>query len=238
MSDYDECSDPALIAAKDDVTTDFIAEFFLEDLSVCDDLINFFNASDYATRYKTAGECGHGLDLKVKKSVDLTLDLTKAFPENQRYMEELQKCCTKYIEKFPACNTNSPWAIIEPYNIQYYEPGDGYYAYHCERGGTSSLIPFRHLVWMTYLNDVPDGGTEFYHQKKYVPAERGKTLIWPVDWTYTHRGVPSQTKDKYIITGWYTLYRRGYEYKFMQDDLSRPATLVRAPESNILILPR
>lgn len=238
MSDYDSHSDERIISKKEDATDDFIGEFFIDDLSVCDELITFFESHDYAIRYKSQGECGHGIDEKVKKSTDLTLDLTKDFPANQRYMQELQKCCLKYIEKFPACDLNSPWAIIEPYNIQHYAPGEGYYAYHSERGGTSSLIPFRHLVWMTYLNDVPDGGTEFYHQKKYVPAEKGKTLIWPVDWTYTHRGVPSPTKNKYIITGWYTYYRNGYEFKFMQDDLSRPATLVRKPESNILILPR
>ena len=57
---------------------------------------------------------------------------------------------------------------------------------------------------MTYLNDVTDGGeTEFYHQQLKIKAERGKTLIWPVDWTYTHRGVVSNTQEKYIITGWY-----------------------------------
>jgi hypothetical protein len=57
---------------------------------------------------------------------------------------------------------------------------------------------------MTYLNTVTDqGGTEFLHQNLTVNAEQGKTLIWPADWTYTHRGVISPTQEKYIITGWF-----------------------------------
>ena len=32
----------------------------------------------------------------------------------------------------------------------------------------------RHMVFMTYLNDVSDGGeTEFYHQDVKVKAEKG-----------------------------------------------------------------
>jgi hypothetical protein len=55
---------------------------------------------------------------------------------------------------------------------------------------------------MTYLNDVDDGGTEFYYQKTIIKAEKGLTLIWPADWTYTHKGQISNTKEKTIITGW------------------------------------
>ena len=57
---------------------------------------------------------------------------------------------------------------------------------------------------MTYLNDVIDRGeTEFFHQKIKVKPKKGLTLIWPVDWTFYHRGIPSPTQEKYIITGWY-----------------------------------
>jgi len=55
------------------------------------------------------------------------------------------------------------------------------------------------------LNDVSNAGeTEFLHQELKVKPEKGLTLIWPCDWTYTHRGVPSPTEDKYIITGWFS----------------------------------
>jgi hypothetical protein len=62
----------------------------------------------------------------------------------------------------------------------------------------------RHLVFMTYLNDVTDGGeTEFFYQKLKVKPEKGLTLIWGADWTFTHRGITSPTQTKYIVTGWF-----------------------------------
>jgi hypothetical protein len=64
---------------------------------------------------------------------------------------------------------------------------------------------------MTYLNDVEDGGgTEFLNQKLVVHAKKGKTLIWPADWTHTHRGVVSPTQEKYIITGWLNYMDKQY----------------------------
>ena len=56
---------------------------------------------------------------------------------------------------------------------------------------------------MTYLNDVDDGGTEFLYQKITIPAKKGLTIVWPTQWTHTHRGQISHTKEKRIITGWY-----------------------------------
>ena len=59
---------------------------------------------------------------------------------------------------------------------------------------------------MTYLNNVTDKGeTEFLHQKLKIKPEIGKTLIWPTDFTHTHRGIPSPTQEKYIVTGWFLL---------------------------------
>ena len=57
---------------------------------------------------------------------------------------------------------------------------------------------------MTYLNDVSDGGeTEFFHQKLKVKPVKGKTVLWPTDFTHLHRGITSPTEDKYIATGWF-----------------------------------
>ena len=58
---------------------------------------------------------------------------------------------------------------------------------------------------MTYLNDVPDGGTDFKYQKITCPAKKGLTILWPPDWHHTHKGQVSKKHDKYIITGWYSL---------------------------------
>ena len=64
----------------------------------------------------------------------------------------------------------------------------------------------RHLVFMTYLNDVENGGTEFYYFPDTMYKQKGLTIIWYVGWTHTHRGVVNDVDEKYIITGWYSFY--------------------------------
>ena len=55
---------------------------------------------------------------------------------------------------------------------------------------------------MTYLNTVDNAGTEFYYQKLKIPCKKGLTLIWPSDFTHTHKGIINEKKEKYILTGW------------------------------------
>jgi hypothetical protein len=179
----------------------FIHRAYLSDLTVCDELIQMFTLSND----KGPGQIIGGVNNSVKASTDLTFSSReiKHWPPLVKYFSLLQRICNEYIELYPTCNAYAPWSI-ENFNIQHYAPNEGFFSWHCER--TNSKRPFtnRHLVWMTYLNDVQDaGGTEFLHQKEVVQPRKGLTLIWPVDWTYTHRGIPSPTEHKYIITGWY-----------------------------------
>ena len=70
-------------------------------------------------------------------------------------------------------------------------------------GQTDLKYLHRTLVWMTYLNDVEDGGeTEFPMFGLKVRPQRGKTLFWPAEWTHAHLGAIVKKGNKYIITGW------------------------------------
>ena len=90
---------------------------------------------------------------------------------------------------------------------------------HCERSGPEAPNNTRHLVFMTFLNTVNDGGgTEFKHHDIIHKAEEGKTLIWPTDWTHTHRGMISNTEHKYIMTGWYSFCREFWEPRPLEED--------------------
>ena len=56
---------------------------------------------------------------------------------------------------------------------------------------------------MSYLNDVEDGGaTTFTQQNIEITPEKGKTMIWPAEWTHAHAGNLVNAGEKYIITGW------------------------------------
>lgn len=131
-------------------------------------------------------------------------DFLPTDPVMSEYISHLQTVMDSYIAEFPYVNMYSPFTIVEPIKIQHYTPAAGYNVWHTERGSKHFENRNRHLVFMTYLNTVTDqGGTEFMHQKCITRAEEGVTLIWPADWTHTHRGVISPTQEKYIITGWY-----------------------------------
>lgn len=182
----------------------FIREDFLDDLNICDQLIDLHKKSDD----KFLGSCGGKIQTDKKLSTDLSLNLYDVNVGNteciQKYFNNLQNILQNYINEYKYANDGNPFLINEPFNIQHYKPNEGFFAWHCERN--TSTYPFnnRHLTWMTYLNDLTDeGGTEFYYQKLKIEPKKGKTVIFPSDWTHTHRGVVSKTQEKYIITGWF-----------------------------------
>jgi hypothetical protein len=175
----------------------FIGEYLIDDLSFCDKLIEYFKISDK----KQPGTVISGVNSDIKDSTDILLqdDI------QQEYFTHIRSCTDAYIKDFPACNMYAPWGVFEKTRLQYYKPMSGFKVWHTERAGTEFPSHNRHLVYMTYLNDVTDGGgTEFMNQKLVVDAVKGKTLIWPADWTHTHRGVISSTQEKYIVTGWFS----------------------------------
>ena len=180
----------------------FIHQEFISDLSICDKLIELFKNN---IKHSAEGMCKGGINPEIKKSTDLSIPVHAV---NQidivgKYINELIKISQNYIEKNKFCNEGSAWGITEDFNIQHYKPSEAFYGWHSER---TDKLPycFRHLVWMTYLNDVEnDGETEFYYQQLKIKPEKGKTVIFPVDWTHTHRGVPSKKDEKFIITGWF-----------------------------------
>ena len=108
-----------------------------------------------------------------------------------------------YVEKYPELNTSlDRWVLISPYNLQKYNPKQGYPKVHCEHATVESSL--RMLVWMIYLNTVTDdGGTEFPQHNKITDAVEGRLVLWPAGWTHCHKGIVSNTQTKYIATGWY-----------------------------------
>ena len=169
---------------------------------VCKDLIKYFDKS----KDKIEGKITYNKTTKVNKNIKASTDIHIASNNNDtvivNYKKELTKVVNKYKEKYKYCNEGQDsWGLVNPFNLQKYKPNEGYFQLHCEKGGKPTSQ--RHLVFMTYLNDVNDGGeTEFYYQELKVKPEIGLTLIWGSDWTFMHKGITSKTQTKYIATGW------------------------------------
>lgn len=183
---------------------DFIYQQNLDDTALCQEIYDFFKDSPNLRRgivFNTA--CENIVNTDRKDSYDGCLnDNPDLF---HRYITSLKKVMDEYVDKYPSCNMYAPWGIAEKISVQFYKPGGGYHSWHTERGTGTGYSAARHIVFMTYLNDVTDGGeTEFMNQGVKVQPKQGLTVVWPADWTHTHRGITSPTQHKGIVTGWYS----------------------------------
>ena len=177
----------------------FIMGWYIEE-SVCDDLVNYYNSESV---FKEQGlSRNNKVDKDMKDSIDARIPPNTI--ELQDYLSELKKCSDLYYQRYNASSGSRGYSIKESINIQHYKIGGGFKLWHSERSSADPYIRDRHLVFMTYLNDVEDGGTDFLYQCLTVKAEKGLTLIWPADWTHTHKGQISNTKEKTIVTGWFS----------------------------------
>ena len=180
----------------------FIGCWDMEQNSLCDELIEFFE--DHQEKQEP-GQSAGAVDLDAKKSTDMTIhprDLKQQeYKAAKEYTDCLFACFKDYTEQFSFLGSIIPSTFIGSFNIQKYLPGGHFKLPHTER--TSVQNSFRVLAWMTYLNDVVDGGTTtFIHQDMEVKPSKGKTLIWPAEWTHAHVGNIVNSGEKYIITGW------------------------------------
>ena len=174
----------------------FILAFQIDNDELLDGLIDY-HKNNHEYKYKSE-QTTH--DVETKASTDVNIQFVSNNKFIKGYTNYLVNGLKAYHQKYT--HFNPELCIQEGFNIQHYGPGQGYKRWHNERG--EYQINQRALVFMTYLNDVPDGGgTEFaYYPELKVNAKKGLTLLWPTDFTHTHRGVISQ-HEKYIITGWF-----------------------------------
>ena len=180
----------------------FISGWFIDE-SICDGVIDFYQEDNYFPVTPGLSSSGQ-VNTNQKESLDKSISHITKDQRLVSYFDALSEVVKLYTEKYIWCDITESWSIVENVNIQWYPPNGGFKVYHFERNG--KLVSMnRHLVFMTYLNDVTDAGeTEFYYQKLKVQPQKGLTLVWPVDWTHTHRGIPSPSQEKIIITGWYS----------------------------------
>ena len=175
---------------------------------VCDGLIDFYNTDEEFVKHP--GQISNREDTKSDDKESMDLSIPVGYVEfDQRldvYFNFLHQSFVTYFQTFQQAHL--PCRISDIFNIQWYPKGGGYKIWHFERTNNKHALR-RHLVWMTYLTDNPNGGTEFHFQDLYIPAEKGKTVIWPAEWMYTHKGRVDNENEKMIITGWMEFTAKG-----------------------------
>lgn len=184
----------------------FIKQYQLEDLAICDKLINLIHVAD-SRSLTSKGVTGYKSSVKPNIKVSTDLWLGDAIPKLVTpedinwfvYHKELSSFIDNYCTDAKLYMYAGKFEMLQPPQIQWYKPKEGFFEWHIDGGHEFCN---RAMAFITYLNDVPDGGTEFLHQEITVPAKKGNTVIFPAGITHIHRGQISQTHDKYILTGW------------------------------------
>ena len=180
----------------------FIGIWNLENNDLCKNIVNFFEKN---IDLQKDGTTGDGKKTELKKTTDINIHPNNLKEEKflhiKEYIKALHNCYLDYQEQWPFLKDKINTVDIPTFNIQRYNPGDHFSHIHTERSSLNSL--HRVFAWMTYLNNVDDGGnTHFTHYDLKIKPEIGKTLIWPAEWTHAHCGEILNSGVKYIITGW------------------------------------
>ena len=116
-----------------------------------------------------------------------------------KYNEIVALCYDEYVKKYDILNHLQGCQYTV--NIQKNEPGQGYHIWHHEIEAKQAASRF--LVSMVYLNTVIEGGeTEFLYQHRRIQPQNGRVVLWPAQWSHTHRGNTPLKGNKYIATSW------------------------------------
>ncbi len=191
-----------IITKEGRLSPTFISSWIIEPPTLCDDLIDYFESNK---NNQTKGSTASGVNTNIKDSTDISINPKDILlPGNEifnQYFDELFECHKDYISQWPFLKENAMKFEIGVFNLQRYKAGQHFNKIHTERFSIENL--HRVFVFMTYLNDVEEGGsTYFSHYDLEIQPRKGLTLIWPAEWTHAHKGNILKAGNKYIITGW------------------------------------
>jgi len=186
---------------KENSTPNFIGSWLMSP-SICDDLVSYFE--QHKSKHKQ-GITSSGQNINIKDRIDISLSPKEIKISGNEifeiYFENLFECYKDYNLQWPFLKSFASDLNIGNFNIGRYEKGQHFQATHCERTGLNTL--HRLFAFMTYLNDVQEGGaTYFEHYDLEIKPKKGLTILWPAEWTHIHKGNVIKKGSKYIITGW------------------------------------
>lgn len=186
----------------------YIREYFIKDPSICDKLF------DITRDLKEKGYGNPGMaympdggdvsDVKVSWDI-MPPDFAEMYPDGpssiglDKLADELNEEIFPRYYKDIDLNFRGELFCLKPPQFQLYEPGEGFKQWHADATGKHI---HRMFVYILYLNDVSDGGTEFRDWNYTCKAEKGKILMFPANFCFVHRGQISYTSQKSIMTGW------------------------------------
>jgi len=183
------------------------------DISLCDSLIKLFNDNEDTdlVMESLVGTHTGNVNKTVRNNTYFNIK-----NKNDEILEGILRDAFKVYTKFLSAqnqsldfiNNNNMKIKDTGFMLNKYKKNTGFYTTHTDFNGDNfQTNGYRIVTYIWYLNDVLEGGeTEFIDGTK-VKAERGKLLFFPSTWAYSHTGNKPLSSDKYIIVGWFQLYK-------------------------------
>ena len=186
---------------------EFIIVYQCLELDMCKKIIDKFEISDHKTEGKVAHSDGNIRISEDKITHDLWIaELDEWKAEYSVIDQAIEPCIRDYGSRSPILQAVN--VGLNEYKVIRYEKGKGVFQWHADATGAKALA--RQVAIVLYLNDVPLGGeTEFFHQGIKIKPAAGQLLLFPVCWTYMHRGLMPESNHKYIVTSFLELMHLG-----------------------------
>lgn len=172
----------------------------------CSNLIDYF---EWAHKNNKTYQRKEDERFKKDDSVNLnpltTAEINFSYSHLNSFIDEFNNnfwniCYSDYLNNYSSLRDYHEHTIYT-YKIQKTVPAGGYHIWHSEDGAIE--YSRRIGVYILYLNDVEEGGeTEFLYLSKRITSKKGRLLIFPPNFPWTHRGNPPLSGNKYIMTGW------------------------------------
>jgi len=89
---------------------------------------------------------------------------------------------------------------MEGISLLEYLPNDGFFDLHSD---SDASFP-RSMSALLYLNDVEEGGETWFDKFGInVKPEKGKLVLFPANYAYTHQALPPVSGNKYVAVTWF-----------------------------------
>jgi len=183
--------------------TDFIQRYTevysKEECQKIIDEIEFIGNIGKLTSTKNEGYSHNQDHLVFNFANNLDYSLENGCTVTRLILDKLKVCLDHYLSEYSVLDRSK--FLAYDCKVKKICPGMGFHLWHYE--SSDFFTTSRKLVLQVYLNDDFDGGeTEFLYYNKREKAETGSVLIFPCEFTHTHRGNPPIGGTKYIATTW------------------------------------
>lgn len=164
----------------------------------CDELITLAkNAPEDAWSTSAVTE-SEQYNLAVRNSREILISHSLSAPK--MFFELAQAVYTCAIDY--AGENGVDFAFMEGMNLLEYAPNQGFFDRHADSGAAAP----RSFSALLYLNDVGEGGETWFDKFEImVKPEKGKLVLFPANYAYSHQAMPPVSGYKYVAVTWFAM---------------------------------